>query len=81
MDMLRHHGHMGTNTCNLVTRTWGRSGSRMSEQRTDAYGYNMRDELVFSRRDAEGAENDYAYQYDDIGNCIRVRGTVPIGEK
>ena len=29
-----------------------RSGSRMSEQRTDAYGYNMRDELVFSRRDA-----------------------------
>ncbi len=68
--MLRHHGHMGTNTCNLVTRTWGRSGSRMSEQRTDAYGYNMRDELVFSRRDAEGAENDYAYQYDDIGNRI-----------
>lgn len=28
-----------------------RIGSRMSEQCTDTYGYNMRDELVFSRRD------------------------------
>ena len=30
------------------------------------YGYNIRNELVCSRRDAEGAEN----QYDDIGNRI-----------
>ena len=27
-----------------------------------------RGELVFSRGAAEGAENDFAYEYDDIGN-------------
>ena len=45
-----------------------RSGSAMSENRTDVHGYNARGELVFSRGAAEGAENDFAYEYDDIGN-------------
>jgi len=47
-----------------------RSGSAMSENRTDVYGYNARGELIFSRGDAEGAENDFAYEYDDIGNRL-----------
>lgn len=47
-----------------------RSGSAMSENRTDVFGYNARGELVFSRGAAEGAENDFAYEYDDIGNRI-----------
>ena len=47
-----------------------RSGSAMSENRTDVYGYNARGELVFSRGDAEGAENDFAYEYDNIGNRL-----------
>ena len=45
-----------------------RSGFAMSENRTDVYGYNARGELVFSRGAAEGVENDFAYEYDDIGN-------------
>ena len=35
-----------------------------------ACGYNVRGEVVFSRRDAEGAENEFEYNYDDIGNLI-----------
>ena len=33
-----------------------------------AFGYNERGEVVFSRRDAESAED--AYSYDDIGNLL-----------
>ena len=46
------------------------SGSAMSETRTDYYGYNERGELMFSRPDAEKAENEFAYTYDDIGNRL-----------
>ena len=34
----------------------------------DAFGYNDRSEVVFSRRAAEGAEDEYAY--DSIGNLL-----------
>ena len=47
-----------------------RSGSAMSETRTDYYGYNERGELIFSRRGAENAEDEFVYSYDDIGNRI-----------
>lgn len=48
-----------------------RSGTAMSETRTDAYGYNDRNELIYSRRGAESAEiTEYAYAYDDIGNRL-----------
>ena len=48
-----------------------RSGTVMSETRTDAYGYNDRNELIYSRRRAESAEiTEYAYAYDDIGNRL-----------
>ena len=47
-----------------------RSGSAMSENRTDVYGYNERGELVSAAKNAEGAEIEYAYEYDDIGNRI-----------
>ena len=47
-----------------------RSGSAMSETRTDCYGYNERGELIFSRPDAADAENEFAYTYDDIGNRL-----------
>jgi YD repeat-containing protein len=43
-----------------------RSGSMMSETRTDAYGYNDRNELTNAVKNA--TLNEYAYQYDDIGN-------------
>ena len=46
-----------------------RSGSMMSETRTDAYGYNDRSELTNAVKNAESAE-EYAYQYDDIGNRL-----------
>ncbi len=45
-----------------------RSGSRMTESRTDAYGYNSRNELTNAVKNA--ALNEYAYQYDDIGNRL-----------
>ena len=45
-----------------------RSGSAMSENRTDVYGYNERGELISAAKNAEGAEIEYAYEYDDIGN-------------
>ncbi|MBQ9431884.1 MAG: RHS repeat protein [Kiritimatiellae bacterium] len=48
-----------------------RSGTAMSKTRTDAYGYNDRNELIYSRRGAESAEiTEYAYAYDDIGNRL-----------
>ena len=45
-----------------------RSGSRMTESRTDAYCYNARNELTNAVKNSTVAE--YAYQYDDIGNRI-----------
>jgi hypothetical protein len=38
----------------------------MSETRSDAYGYNDRSELTNAVKDV--TLNEYAYQYDDIGN-------------
>ena len=48
-----------------------RSGSRMTESRSDAYGYNDRSELTNAVKNA--TLNEYAYQYDDIGNRPRTR--------
>ena len=45
-----------------------RSGSMMSETRLDAYGYNDRNELTNAVKNA--TLNEYAYQYDDIGNRL-----------
>ena len=42
------------------------NGVRPSD--SDVYGYNIRNELVSSTKNAEGTE--YQYQYDDIGNRI-----------
>ena len=51
-----------------------RSGSAMSESRTDAYGYNVRNELTSATKTGGPASVpatlEYAYQYDDIGNRI-----------
>ena len=45
-----------------------RSGSMMSETRTDYYDYNGRNELTNAVKNV--SLNEYAYQYDDIGNRI-----------
>ena len=46
----------------------------MSETRTDAYGYNVRNELTSATKTGGPASVpatlEYAYQYDDIGNRI-----------
>jgi len=49
-----------------------RSGSAMSESRTDAYGYNVRNELTSATKTGgpQSPAAEYAYQYDDIGNRI-----------
>ena len=48
-----------------------RSGSIMSETRTDYYGYNDRSELVSGTKDTAATNlTEYAYQYDDIGNRL-----------
>ncbi len=47
---------------------FARSGTRMTESRSDAYGYNDRTELTNAVKNA--TLNEYAYQYDDIGNRI-----------
>ena len=49
-----------------------RSGSAMSESRTDAYGYNVRNELTSATKlgGSSSPTTEYAYQYDDIGNRI-----------
>ena len=51
-----------------------RFGSVMSESRTDAYGYNVRNELISAKKLGGAASvlstTEYAYQYDDIGNRI-----------
>ena len=46
-----------------------RSGSMMSETRTDYYGYNYRDELISATKNTEDTE--YQYSYDDIGTAFR----------
>ena len=46
-----------------------RFGSVMSESRTDAYGYNIRNELTSASK-LGGTMPEYAYNYDDIGNRI-----------
>ena len=59
-------------------RSWrteiARSGTAMSESRTDAYGYNTRNELISATKLGGPASvptsPEYAYQYDDIGNRI-----------
>ena len=48
-----------------------RSGTRMTETRSDAYGYNDRNELTNAVKNA--TLNEYAYQYDDIGNRLSSR--------
>ena len=45
-----------------------RSGSMMSETRTDHYGYNDRSELTNAVKNV--TLNEYTYQYDDIGNRL-----------
>ncbi len=49
-----------------------RSGTAMSESRTDAYGYNVRNELTSATKTGgpQSPAAEYAYQYDDIGNRI-----------
>ena len=48
-----------------------RSGARMTETRSDVYGYNDRNELVSAGRDALVASApEYEYSYDDIGNRL-----------
>ena len=49
-----------------------RSGSAMSETRTDVYGYNIRNELISAAKSggSSSSTTEYAYQYDDIGNRI-----------
>ena len=51
-----------------------RSGSAMSESRTDAYGYNVRNELTSASRlggtSSVTSTIEYAYNYDDIGNRL-----------
>ena len=47
-----------------------RSGSAMSENRTDVHGYNSRGELISAVKQGAVPETEYAYDYDDIGNRI-----------
>ena len=49
-----------------------RSGTMMSESRTDAYGYNGRNELTSAVKSTASSTNltEYAYTYDDIGNRL-----------
>ena len=50
-----------------------RSGTAMTEARTDAYGYNARNELTSAAKlggPGSVPADEYAYQYDDIGNRI-----------
>ena len=49
-----------------------RSGTMMSETRTDYYGYNDRNELVSAAKSggAQSSATEYEYSYDDIGNRL-----------
>ena len=58
-----------SNGCGVASQVLGHTYDALSRPTTrnaDAFAYNERGEVVFSRRDAEGAEDTYAY--DDIGN-------------
>ena len=46
--------------------------NRPTSRNNDTFGYNVRGEVVFSRRDAENAEE--LYSYDDIGNLLLSAG-------
>ena len=48
--------------------TWDAALSCPTTRNSDMFGYNERGEVVFSRRDAENAEDTYAY--DGIGNLL-----------
>ena len=54
-----------------IARSGARSGARMTESRSDTYSYNARSELTNAVKNA--TLNEYAYQYDDIGNRPRTR--------
>ena len=61
-----------------------RSGSAMSETRTDIYSYNPRGELVSATKlggSQYPATVEYAYQYDDIGNRISSTEQSPGGSQ
>jgi len=49
-----------------------RSGTAMSETRTDVYGYNARNELISASKlgGSQSSATEYAYSYDDIGNRL-----------
>ena len=49
-----------------------RSGSAMSETRTDVYSYNARSELISASKlgGSQSSATEYAYSYDDIGNRL-----------
>ncbi len=49
-----------------------RSGTMMSETRTDAYGYNERNELISASKTggSQSPAIEYTYAYDDIGNRL-----------
>ncbi len=51
-----------------LCQIFARFGTRMTETRTDAYGYNDRNELTNAVKNA--TLNEYDYQYDEIGNRI-----------
>ena len=51
-----------------------RSGSAMSENRTDVHGYNSRGELTSAVKQGAVPEAEYAYEYDDIGNRLTSLG-------
>ncbi len=64
------HGVSARHSCDALGRRTvsARSGSAMTESRSDAYGYNDRGELTNAVKNATSAE--YAYQYYDIGNRL-----------
>ena len=54
---------------NLNSRCRNRAkliSNRPTSRNSDAFGYNERSEVIFSRGDAEAAE----YSYDEIGNLV-----------
>ena len=51
-----------------MTRVLTKNGIATVTRNADAFGYNARGEMVFSRGDAENAEG--AYAYDHIGNAV-----------
>ena len=68
------HGVNARHSCDALGRRTviARSGSAMSETRTDIYGYNARGELVSGAKlgGPSSLTAEYAYQYDDIGNRL-----------